>query len=124
MKRLVTVFVLLLLCGLLTWAGAKSGQYCDISFTVIKEDTGKPAHNASVVLHRVNDKGKQERGGLQLKTNSEGQTSYSGIPYGKLRVQVIMRGFQTYGEDFDINQPQQEIVIKLKRPQEQHSIYK
>ena len=28
-----------------------------------------------------------------------------------------------YGEDFEINQPTQEITIKLKRPQGQYSIY-
>ena len=42
--------------------------------------------NASVILHPVNKKGKQEKGGLELKTNADGQTSYAGIPFGKLRV--------------------------------------
>ena len=54
---------------------------------------------------------------MQLKTDPEGKASFPGAPFGKLRVQVLMRGFQTYGEDFDISQPAQEITIKLKRPQ-------
>jgi len=33
-------------------------------------------------------------------------------------------GFQTYGEDFDINQPNLEITIKLQKPAGQVSIYK
>jgi hypothetical protein len=45
------------------------------------------------------------------------------VPYGKLRVQVLARGFQTYGQDYEINQPTTEITIKLKQPAGQYSIY-
>jgi hypothetical protein len=38
-------------------------------------------------------------------------------------VQVIAHGFQTFGQDYTINQPQHELVIRLKRPQGQYSIY-
>ena len=92
-------------------------------FNVIKDDNGKPVRNAAVVLHPVNAKGKQERGGLELKTDPEGKANFDGIPYGKLRVQVLAHGFQTYGEDFDIDKEKTEITIKLKRPQGQFSIY-
>ena len=40
-----------------------------------------------------------------------------------LRVQVIAPGFQTFGEDYSIDEPQQELIIRLKRPQGQYSIY-
>jgi hypothetical protein len=72
----------------------------------------------------VNEKGKQEKGGFQLKTDAEGKAKYDGVPYGKIRIQVIARGLQTHGEDYDINQPQMELTIKMKPPQEQYSIYK
>lgn len=94
-----------------------------IYFSVIKDDNGKPVRNAAVVLHPVNPKGKQERGGLELKTDPEGKADLDGIPYGPLRVQVLVHGFQTYGDDFDISKPKTEITIKLKRPQGQFSIY-
>lgn len=92
-------------------------------FVVIKDDNGKPVRNASVVLHPVNPKGKQERGGMELKTSPDGKCDLDGIPYGVLRVQVLAHGFQTYGDDFDIEKPKTEITIKLKRPQGQFSIY-
>jgi hypothetical protein len=66
---------------------------------------------------------KQERGGLELKTDADGKASFDGVPYGKLRVQVLAPGFQTFGEDYEINQPTMEITIKLKRPEGQYSIY-
>lgn len=92
-------------------------------FVVIKDDNGKPVRNASVILHPVNPKGRQERGGLELKSSPEGKCDIDGIPYGVLRIQVLAHGFQTYGDDFDIEKPKTEITVKLKRPQGQYSIY-
>ena len=92
-------------------------------FQVLKDDNGKPVRNAAVILHAVNAKGKQERGDMELKTDPEGKASFDGIPYGMLRVQVLAQGFQTYGEDYDIETAKTEITIKLKRPQGQYSVY-
>jgi hypothetical protein len=94
-----------------------------VSFVVLKQDNGKPVRSAAVIMHPVNPRGKQGRGGLELKTDQEGKSSTEGIPYGKLRVQVLAQGFQTYGEDFEVNRPKMEITVKLKRPQGQYSIY-
>ena len=92
-------------------------------FLVIKDDNGKPVRNAAVILHAVNAKGKQERGDMELKTDPEGKANIDGIPYGMLRVQVLASGFQTFGEDYDIEKAKTEITIKLKRPQGQYSVY-
>jgi len=113
--------VLLSLAGQLV---ADKKPYSSLKFTVLKSASGKPVRNASIVLHPVDKKGKQEKGGLQLKTDAEGRTGIEGIPYGKLRIQVLSPGYQTFGGDYDIDQPLEEIVIKLERPQEQYSIYK
>ena len=94
-----------------------------LNFLVVRADNGKPIRNASVVLHPVDKDGRQKHSGYQLKTDPDGKASFDGAPFGKLRVQVLVRGFQTFGEDFDINQSNQEITIKLKRPQHQYSIY-
>jgi len=124
MRQACVILAALLLLGV---AAAKDKdkpqEASNLSFVVLKDDNGKPVRNASVVLHRVGVRGNQGQGGLQLKTDAEGKTSYAGIPYGKLRIQVIAPGFQTYGEDHEINQPEHEFVIRLKRPQEQHTIY-
>ena len=99
------------------------GPVANLNFVVLKDYNGKPVRNAAVVLHQVSDKGKQEHGGLELKTDADGKASYEGVPYGKLRIQVLATGLQTYGGDYDINQPTMEITIKLKRPGGQYSIY-
>jgi len=119
-KRLV---VLLLSMSLAAPGFAGKKEYSSVKFLVLK-DNGKPMRNASVILHPVDKKGHQEKGGLELKTDPDGKTNMDGVPYGKMRVQVIAPGFRTYGEDIEINQPEQEITIKLEKPQDQYSIYK
>ncbi|HXZ26904.1 MAG TPA: carboxypeptidase-like regulatory domain-containing protein [Terriglobales bacterium] len=119
--------ILLLLAAAL-WAlpgaAGKDKPNATIKVTVLKEENGKPVANAHVVLHPVDKKGQQERGGVELKTNQDGECSYTGVPYGRLRVQVIAHGRQTFGEDYEINQPEHALVIKLKLPQDQMTIYK
>jgi hypothetical protein len=122
-KRLGTglgIFASCLLLGGVSWAG---GPLALLSFLVVKDDSGKPVRNAAVVLHPVDAKGKQGRGGFELKTDSEGKTQFEGVPYGKLRVQVLAPGFQTFGEDYEIGEPEKAITVRLKRPQKQYSIY-
>jgi hypothetical protein len=95
----------------------------NLHFTVLKDDNNKPVRNASVVLHTVGKNGSQAKGGFQIKTDSEGKAETEGLPYGTLRVQVLAPGFQTYGEDYNIDQPEMKIEIRLKRPTDQLTVY-
>ena len=104
------------------WANDK--KYSNLHFSVVRAGKKVPVRNASVVIHPVNKSGEQEKGGLELKTDADGKTGIDGVRYGKLRVQVIAKGYQTFGEDFEISEPEKEFVIELKRPQDQVTIYK
>jgi hypothetical protein len=118
--------VILLGLGLVGLAAAQDddeGPMSDLRFVVVKDYNGKPVRNAAVVLHPVGRKGKQAKGGMELKTDNDGRTNIDGIPYGPLRVQVLAPGFQTFGEDYEINKPELEITVKLKRPGRQYSSY-
>lgn len=121
MRKLLMLLVVLLVAS--AFAQKPEPQSADLNFTVVKDTNGKPVRNASVVLHPLGKDGKQGTAGVNLKTDQEGKTNFRGIPYGKLRVQVIARGFQTFGEDYDISQTEHNIVIKLKPPADQYSIY-
>lgn len=110
---------LVLLCGL-----ASAEQLSVLSFVVLKDHNGKPIRNASVIMHPVKGNGKQANTGLELKTDAEGKTSFDGVPFGKLRVQVIAQGYQTFGDDYSVDKTEMEILVKMKRPGEQYSIYK
>ncbi|PYP90046.1 MAG: hypothetical protein DMG65_12540 [Candidatus Angelobacter sp. Gp1-AA117] len=117
--KLLVIFVLLAILA----AGAEH-KLATIQLLVVKDENGKPVRNAEVVLHPVGKDGKQKNDGYELKTHQDGRVSIVGIPYGKMRIQVIAHGLRTYGEDYEINQPVHEITIKLQKPAEQHSIYK
>ena len=99
------------------------GPMSNMHFVVLRDTNGKPIKNAAVVLHPVNHKGKQALGGVELKTDDEGRTGIEGIPYGLLRVQVLAPGFRTFGEDYEIKQPETEITVRLKPPTKQYSTY-
>jgi hypothetical protein len=100
-----------------------SDDFCAITFTVTREYNGKPVRNASIVLHPVDKNGKQKPNGVELKADNDGKASYPALPYGKVRVQVLAPGLQTYGQDYEIKDKTLDIEVKLKRPQEQYSIY-
>ena len=122
-RRLFAIVILFVIPILLAGQNKPSGQASTIKFVVIKDDNGKPVRNAAVILHNVGQSGKQTKGGFELKTDAEGKTESDGVPYGLLRVQVIAPGFQTFGDDYTINQPEQVLTIRLKRPQDQYTIY-
>lgn len=90
-----------------------------VDVTILRNDDGKPIENAAVVFQLEGDKGNME-----LKTNEDGKTMIDVLPTGsKVVVQVIARGYQTYGADYKIDKPQLAIEVKLKRPGQQYSIY-
>jgi hypothetical protein len=121
-NALLSVAACLLFCGSL-FAGDQD-KTARVEFLVIKSFNGKPVRNASVVLHPVNKDGRQSKGGVELKTDPDGKASMDSIPYGKIRVQALAPGLQTYGDDLEVKEPVQQITIKMNRPQEQYSIYK
>jgi len=113
-----------LLLVLMMGAALAEHKSATLQFIVIKDENGKPVRNAEIVLHPVDKHGKQKSDGLELKTHEDGRAEISGVAFGKIRVQVIAHGLRTFGEDYDINQPNHEITIKMQKPQDQYTIYK
>lgn len=95
-----------------------------LNMVVIREASGKPVKNAEVVIHILDKEGRVKQEGLELKTHEDGKADAPGIPFGKVRVQVIAKGYRTFGEDYEVSQPKMDITIKLQKPQDQFSIYK
>jgi hypothetical protein len=94
-----------------------------LEVTIVRDFNGKPIENAAVVFHPM--VGEKDDGNMELKTNEDGKTIIDILPIGDtVRLQVIARGFQTYGEDYKIDRADLAIDIRMKRPGEQYSIYK
>jgi len=91
-----------------------------IEVTVLRDADSKPIENASVIFHLDGDKGNME-----LKTNEDGRSIIDVLPMGStMRLQIIAKGFQTYGQDYKIDKSDMIFGIRMKRPGEQYSIYK
>ena len=91
-----------------------------IEVIVLRDVNGKPIEHAAVIFHLVGDKGNME-----LKTNDEGKAVIDVLPVGcQVTLQIIAKGFQTYGGDYKIDKPNHAIEVRMKRPGEQYSIYK
>ena len=94
-----------------------------IEITVLRDVNGKPIENAAVIFHPM--EGEKDKGNMELKTNEDGKAIIDVLPMGDVvRLQIISRGFQTYGEDFKIDKAAMAIEIRMKRPGQQYSIYK
>ena len=77
----------------------------------------KPVGNASVYV-RFNQPGgflrKDKLAELSFKTNEDGSVKTPALPQGKILIQVIAKGWHTFGKWYDIEKDQDTIAIKLE----------
>jgi uncharacterized GH25 family protein len=94
----------------------------------VKTMKGKPIERASVIVRFVEGRsiakfGKKVRTNWELRTNQEGMAKIPPIPKGKILVQVIAKGYQTYGQTYEVTEAEKTIEIKLNPPQPQYSVH-
>ena len=92
---------------------------------VVKTESGRPIDRASVVVRFVRGhavfKLKKLRTTYELRTNQDGEAKVPEIPQGEIRIQVIAKGYQTFGQIFDVTEEEKTIEITLNPPQQQYS---
>jgi len=110
---LIAIGVSVVLCATAPAFGTKKNA--SIQFLVINDSNGRPVMNAEIVIHAVDRKGGLRDDSVELKSHQDGKAEITGIPYGKLRVEVISAGFKTFQKDYDINQPSMGLTIKLQK---------
>jgi hypothetical protein len=94
----------------------------------VKTLGGAPVDRASVIIRFVEGRsivklGKKIRTTWETRTSSEGVAKVPSLPQGKVMIQVIAKGYQTFGKEFDINEPEKTVEIKLNPPQPQYSVH-
>ena len=94
----------------------------------VKTYSDKPIDRASVIVKFVEGRdyaklGKKIQTSWQLKTNQEGLAKIPALPQGKIQVQVIAKGYQTFGQVFEVNEAERTIEVKLNAPQPQVSAH-
>lgn len=86
---------------------------------IVTAGEDKPVANASVYVRFDTPGGflrheKQQE--MNFKTNQDGSVKVPGVPRGKILIQVIAKGWHTYGKWYDVEKDEETIVIKLAPP--------
>ena len=118
MRRLLGI--LIVLCALPAFTAEKTR----LKVQVNSADTGKPIDRASVVVkfrHGRNVNLKKIITNWETKTNQEGNVMIPSMPQGEVQIQIIAQNYQTFGNIYQLTEPEQTIEIKLNRPQPQYS---
>ena len=132
-RSIVSICAVFILCGLFPGIASfaqesnKRGRKykappptAKIEVSVLRDKDSKPIENAAVIFHTL-----KEKGNMELKSNEDGKALIDVLEIGEtVRLQIIAKGYQTYGGDYKIDKDQLAIEIRMKRPGEQYSIYK
>jgi Carboxypeptidase regulatory-like domain len=89
---------------------------------------GKPIDRASVVVKFLKGRsalklGKKVYTHWETRTNQDGLAKVPELPQGQLLIQVIAKGYQTYGGTFEVNEEERTVEVKLNPPQPQYSAH-
>jgi hypothetical protein len=89
----------------------------------VVNDFGKPVGDAEVIVRFLESRVLKPKKKVEweLRTTQQGTVSTPGIPQGKIMIQVSARNYQTFGETFDIEEPEKTVEIQLKAPQPQYT---
>jgi hypothetical protein len=89
-----------------------------LTIIVTGGDKNVPVENASVYLKYIEERKikKDKVTELNVKTNQEGTAHIPAPQLGRVLIQVIAQGWNTYGHWHDLTEPKQTIEIHLQRP--------
>jgi len=113
--------------ALLAWALPLSADPPMTSLQVeVRTLRDKPVERASVVVKFIRGRsavklGKKQVTTWQMKTNQDGIAKLPSIPQGEIRIQVIAKGYQTFGETYEIEEAERTVLVRLNPPQPQYS---
>jgi len=94
----------------------------------VKTLGGAAVERAAVIVRFIEGRsiakfGKKIRTTWETRTNMEGVAKIPSLPQGKIMIQVIAKGYQTFGQEFQIAEEAKTIQIKLNPPQPQYSVH-
>ena len=112
--RLLLAAICLFLISTTSYGQAVYGSI----FGTVTDPTGAVVPNAAVTVTNV---AKGTASGEV--SNGSGEFTADHLIPDIYDVKVTASGFQTFGEDYDVDHPNMQFTIKLKRPQDQYSIY-
>jgi uncharacterized GH25 family protein len=95
---------------------------------VVTTLSGRPVDRAEVILRwKANAKhprasfGRNIRTQFESRSDQDGTVSFPGVPQGSIQIQVNAKGYQTFGQIFDIDEVEKTVEVKLNPPQQQYT---
>jgi hypothetical protein len=79
----------------------------------------KPVANASVYVRFYESAGifhHDKLSEMNFKTNEDGSVKIPDVPQGKILIQVVAKGWHTYGKWYEIEKDEETVLIKLEPP--------
>jgi hypothetical protein len=99
--------------------GSKFSDSTTTKLRIVVTGNDKPVSNASVYV-RYNEPGgllhRDKLAEMNFKTNLDGTVKVPEIPRGKILIQVIAKGWHTYGKWYEIETETETVQIKLEPP--------
>lgn len=119
----VTLSLLILTC-FSTDGHAKKRERTNLR-VLVQDVEGSPVARASVVVRTLKGKKLKKIGrSFELRTSQQGTAPLPPLKQGYVLVQVIATGYQTFGERLELSEIDQNYIVTLALPREQHSAHK
>jgi len=125
MKRKLIALALALACWLVPGTLLAEKEETRLIIGVVGPK-GRPVPKASVTITFVSGRKmlvKKVRSEWNTRTTSKGLAEFPEIPSGKVRLQVIASGYQTYGDEFEVSGEEMTHTVRLSRPKGQYSAH-
>lgn len=91
---------------------------------IVQNEEGDAVPRATVVVRTLKGKKLRKVGrSYELRTSLEGTAPLPPLRQGAVLIQVIAKGYQTYGETVHLTEVDQTHTVTLKPPQDQHSVH-
>ena len=94
---------------------------------MIKNERGTPVQRANVRVRfegrPIAKLGRKVVTSWEMRSTQQGVADIPELPKGKILVQVTAKGFQTFGQTFDVTEDERTIDVTLNAPQAQYSAH-
>jgi hypothetical protein len=123
MRRRIALLLIVFAAALSAWEGNMTKLT-----VVVKTQGGKPVDRAEVIIRwKANKKharasfGRAVRTTFEVRSNQMGEATVPVIPKGNIQIQVNAKGYQTFGQIFEITEDEKTVDVTLNPPQQQYT---
>jgi hypothetical protein len=98
--------------------GGRGVEYTNLNVLVKSAETDKPVFQARLTLQfRMPGKVGSKLTTYSAKTNIQGRYTFTNLPKGSFHLFVTADNHQSYGKELELEQDNQLVEVKLRRPQ-------